>query len=159
MGVLPVLLSENVPGFGEIPRLSAGRCRELLAGTVGGHLAVSLGALPLVVPVTCALEGDYLLVRAGRGWVVRASFQPGVVAFQTASTSFDQASRWEVVVQGRAEVLSSSPAADVPPPLPLIANEGTTVLRICMEIVTGWQYGAPPMTQRSRPDVLTSAAS
>ena len=158
MGVLPVAISENLPGFGGIPRLSARRCRELLAGAVGGHLALSLGALPLVVPVTCALDGDYLLVRAGRAWLARASFEPGVVAFQTASTSFNQASRWEVVVQGRAEVLVLPAQGDLPPPLPLIPNELTTVLRISMEIVTGWRYGAPPMTPRSRSDVLSTAA-
>ena len=33
----------------------------------GGHLALSQGALPLVVPVTCALDGEDLLVRAGLG--------------------------------------------------------------------------------------------
>ena len=51
------------------PRLTAERCRSLLAAASGGHLALSQGALPLVVPVTCAVEGDNLLVRAGLGLI------------------------------------------------------------------------------------------
>ncbi|HMK96641.1 MAG TPA: pyridoxamine 5'-phosphate oxidase family protein [Acidimicrobiales bacterium] len=140
---MPLTAAEPVPGLGLIPRLAPQRCRALLSGAIAGHLALSQGALPLVVPVTCAVDGDYLLVRAGRGWLARATFEPGIVAFQTASTSFNQDWRWEVVVQGPAEVLAS-PAGDVPPPLPLIPNEMTNVLRIRMEIVTGWQYGSTP---------------
>jgi hypothetical protein len=156
MALLPLAPSETIPGLGEIPRLTTERCRTLLAGAVAGHLALSQGALPLVVPVTCALTRDYLLVRAGRGWLARATFEPGIVAFQTSSTSFNQASRWEVVVQGRAEVLSGFEEGNIPPPLPLIPNKATTVLRISPEILTGWQYGAA--SQTNEPPRLTREA-
>ncbi|HTV10335.1 MAG TPA: pyridoxamine 5'-phosphate oxidase family protein [Acidimicrobiales bacterium] len=142
MALMPLAVTETVPGLGEIPRLSPQRCRALLAGAVAGHLALSQGALPLVVPVTCAVRGGYLLVRAGRGWLGRATLDPGIVAFQTASTSFSQDWRWEVAVQGRAEVVSGLDA-EVPPRLCLIDNQETSVLRVSMEIVTGWQYGGP----------------
>jgi Pyridoxamine 5'-phosphate oxidase len=133
-----------------MPRLSPERCRSLLGGAVGGHLALSRGALPLVVPVTCALADDYLLVRTGLGWLVRgAPFQPGIVAFLTSSTSVNPDWRWEVVAQGRAKVLEQAPASYSPPPLPLVGNELTAVLRMSLEILTGWQYGVPPRPQRS----------
>lgn len=108
--------------------------------------------LPFVVLVACALDRGYLLVRAGRGWLAQATFTPGIVAFQTASSSFNQDWRWEVVVQGRAEVLSQAPVPDVPPSPPLIANEMTTVLGISME--TGRQRRAPP-NKTSSQDVFS----
>lgn len=143
MALLPLETYETVPGFGAVPRLGPERCRSLLAGALAGHLALSHGALPLVVPATCALDGDNLFVRVGLGWLSRSPLQPGVVAFQTSSTSFDQNWRWEVVVQGLAEVLVP-PAVTSPPPLPLIGNELTAVLRIRVQLMTGWQYGTPP---------------
>jgi hypothetical protein len=127
------------------PRLSAERCRSLLAGARGGHLALSQGALPLVVPVTCALDGEDLLVRAGLGLIGKVPAQPGVVAFQTDWSSPDGSSRWEILVQGRAEVLDErGPDArdKLPPPLPMVDQSMTAALRISMELFTGRQYGS-----------------
>jgi hypothetical protein len=128
-------------------RLGAERCRELVGDAVTGHLALSRAALPLVVPVTCAVDGDYLWLRAGLGWIGHATFQPGVVAFETSCASFDQTWRWEVLVRGRAEVIEVA-GPEVPPPLRLIDNELTLVLRIKMELLTGLQYGVPPRSDR-----------
>jgi nitroimidazol reductase NimA-like FMN-containing flavoprotein (pyridoxamine 5'-phosphate oxidase superfamily) len=143
---------ELVPAVAEPeppPRISAELCRTLLGGAVHGHLALSQGALPLVVPVSCALAGDYLLARAALGWLGRSAFEPGVVAFAISDSSGDQSRMWEVLVRGRAEVIEIVPGTAVPPPLPLVENERTTVFRISMELLTGWQYGPPPPPQGS----------
>ena len=127
------------------PRLTAERCRSLLSAALGGHLALSQGALPLVVPVTCAVDGDDLLVRAGLGLIGKVPAQPGVVAFQTEGSSADGASRWEIMVQGRAEVLDErrpGPGGKVPPALPMVDPGMTAALRISMELFTGRQYGS-----------------
>ncbi len=127
------------------PRLSAERCRSLLAAASGGHLALSQGALPLVVPVTCSVDGDDLLVRAGLGLIGKVPAQPGVVAFQTEGTSPDGSWWWEILVQGRAEVLDErrpGSGGKFPPPLPLVDQSMTTALRISMELFTGRQYGS-----------------
>jgi len=108
-------------------------------------LALSQGALPLVVPVTCAVDGDDLLVRAGLGLIGKVPAQPGVVAFQTEGTSPGGSWWWEILVQGRAEVLDERrPGAGgkLPPPLPLVDQSMTTSLRIRMELFTGRQYGS-----------------
>ena len=136
--------SATAPASTVAPRLAADRCRALLGGAVAGHLALSQGALPLVLPVTCAVDGEYLLVRAGVGLLGRAPFQPGIVAFQTAAGNFDHSGRWEVMVQGRAEVLEGPTGPIMPPGIPLVPDEFTTVLRVSMELVTGWQYGGWP---------------
>jgi hypothetical protein len=104
-----------------------------------------------VVPVTCAVDGDDLLVRAGLGLIGKVPAQPGVVAFQTEGTSQDGTSWWEVLVQGRAEVLDEGPpgaAVKLPPPLPLVDQSVTTSLRIRMELFTGRQYGCTAGQQK-----------
>jgi len=121
-------------------RLSGERCRALLARSSSGHLALSQGALPLVVPVTYALDREQLLVRAGLFLIVRAPL-PGVVAFHTGGTTLGDGCVWEVMVQGRGEVIDDVPAPNCPPQLPLVAADLTTVLRINMDLMTGWQYG------------------
>ena len=65
------------------PRLSPERCRTLLREAKDGYLALSRGALPIVVPVSCALDDDALLGAGGAGSLDRVTAQPGVVAFGT----------------------------------------------------------------------------
>lgn len=133
------------------PRLTPEVCRLLLAAATGGHLALSQGALPLVVPVTCAVDGEDLLVRAGLGLIGKVPAQPGVVAFQTEGTSPDGSSWWEILVQGRAEVLDErrlGPGGKFPPPLPLVDQGMTAALRISMELFTGRQYGSTSAPQK-----------
>ncbi|MGH9104734.1 MAG: pyridoxamine 5'-phosphate oxidase family protein [Acidimicrobiales bacterium] len=121
-------------------RLSPERCRMLLREAREGYLALSRGALPIVLPVSCALAGESLLLRARPTSFDRLTAQPGVVAFATTILSEDGTARWEVLVQGRAEIVLN-PAADVPQRLPLIDSSQTTVFRVALELQTGWQYG------------------
>jgi nitroimidazol reductase NimA-like FMN-containing flavoprotein (pyridoxamine 5'-phosphate oxidase superfamily) len=122
------------------PRLTPERCRSLLSDVKEGYLALSRGALPVVLPVSCALDGETLLVRAGPGSLDRVTAQAGVVAFAATIPVDEVASRCEVLVQGRAEVVRA-PASDVPPGLPLVNSGLTTVFRVTLERLTGWQYG------------------
>lgn len=139
-GASPFVVLDRDPA----PRLSAERCRQLLATAGAGHLALSRGALPLVVAVTCSLDRDHLLLRVGLGLMGSVPVQPGIVAFETSGALADGKGRWEVVVQGRAELLDEDAALAVPPPIPLVRPELTTALRVSMELVTGWYYGEKP---------------
>jgi hypothetical protein len=116
---------------------------------MAGYLASSQGALPIVVPVSCALDDDFLLVRAGPDLVGRVPLQPGIVAFGTTMTNLDESSRWEVLVRGRAEVERDPRSREIPPRLLHVDQNSTTVLRISLELLTGWQYGSPVGTERS----------
>jgi len=129
-------------------RIGPERCRSLLSGALDGHLALSRGALPIVVPVSCALDVGSLLVRAGQGLLGGVLSLPGIVAFHTTIVSLDESRRWEVLVRGRAKVVHDSAARELPPPLPLIDSNLTTVLRVGLELLTGWQYG--PAYQSTR---------
>jgi hypothetical protein len=141
----PTVEPPTVSDSAGLRRLTTERCRALLVAASGGHLALSQGALPLVVPVTCTVDGEDLLVRAGLGLIGKVPAQPGVVAFQTEGVSADGASSWEIMVQGRAEVLDESqpgPEGKLPPPLPMVDQGMTAALRIRMELFNGRQYGS-----------------
>ena len=138
------LLPGEMPVFGQVPRLSEEICRSLLASASSGYLALSQSALPSVVPVTCVLAGEFLVVRAGPGLLGRAALQPGVVAFATDGSSTDGGSRWEVLVQGHCELTHEGLVLESPPQLTLVEAALTTVLRIRMELIAGWQYEAAP---------------
>jgi hypothetical protein len=138
------LLPLEVPAFGQIPPLSDERCRSILSSASSGYLALSQNALPFVVPVTCVIDGDTLVVRAGLGLLGKVPLQPGVVAFETGGASIDGRSRWEVLVQGHCEVTDERLAPKTPPQLTLVEPSLTTVLRIRMELITGCQYGTVP---------------
>jgi Pyridoxamine 5'-phosphate oxidase len=139
MALSPAEMHETALELATPPRLNAERCRSLLGEAKGGYLALTRGALPIVLPVTCALDGEMVLVRAGPGSLDRITPQPGVVAFGTTIQSPDGTCLWEVLVQGRAETVRH-PAADVPPRLPFINNTLTTVFRVTLDLLTGWEY-------------------
>jgi hypothetical protein len=106
--------------------------------------------LPIVVPVSCALDGELLFVRAGPLLEGRAPL-PGVVAFQTSGTTFIDGCTWEVMVQGRATVTDEAQISNRPPPLTLGDAGLTTVLCIGIELLRGWEYGAAPRTMGPSP--------
>jgi hypothetical protein len=138
------LLPLEVPAFGQVPPLSDERCRSILSSASSGYLALSQNALPFVVPVTCVIDGDALVVRTGLGLLGKVPLQPGVVAFETGGASIDGRSRWEVLVQGHCELTHEGLVLESPPQLTLVEPALTTVLRIRMELITGWQYDAAP---------------
>ncbi len=140
MSLSPTAMDEAAVDLATPPRLSPERCRTLLRGAKDGYLALSRGALPIVLAVSCGIDGESLLVRVGPGSLDRVTAQLGVIAFATTILSVDATSRWEVLVQGRAEVVQG-PAANVPPLLPLVDSSQTTVFRVTLELLTGWQYG------------------
>lgn len=141
MAISPIVTHETAVELAAPPRLSPERCRSLLGEATEGYLALSRNALPVVILVTCALDGESLLVRAGPGSIDKFTPHPGIVVFGTTIPGgVDGTNRCEVLVQGRAEV-ESDPAADVPPRFPLINSALTTVFRVTLELVTGWQLG------------------
>jgi Pyridoxamine 5'-phosphate oxidase len=139
MALSPTGMHDTALELATPPRLGPERCRALLAEATDGYLALSRGALPIVLPVTCALDGESLLVRAGPGSLDRLTPQPGVVAFGTTVPSPEGTCKWEVLVQGRAEIVHH-PVSDVPPRLAFVNSGLTTVFRVPLELLTGWEY-------------------
>lgn len=77
-------------------------CLELLASTSIGRVAVTVGALPAVLPVTFGmLDGD-IVFWTGEGTKLRAAVANAVVAFEADAIDVQDRSGWSVLVVGRA---------------------------------------------------------
>ncbi len=86
--------------------LTVDECQFLLAQNRVGRVAVSIQALPVVVPVTYALIDGAIVFCTIRGARLDDALGGAVVAFEI--DGYDARSRdgWSVLVQGRAEVVT-----------------------------------------------------
>jgi hypothetical protein len=84
--------------------LSERECWELLATASVGRLALSVRALPLIVPVQYYLDGRRLAVCLGHHELPERALDETVVAF--AADSIDPVTRsgWSVQVQGKSAI-------------------------------------------------------
>jgi len=82
--------------------LSERECWDLLATASVGRLALSVRALPVIVPVQYYLDGRRLVVCLGHRGLPERALDAAVLAF--AVDSIDPATRsgWSVQVQGRS---------------------------------------------------------
>ena len=83
-----------------------GECWQLLATTSVGRVALSVKALPAILPVQYYLDGRALAVCLGHRGVSERSLHDAIVAF--AADAIDPATRsgWSVQIQGRATIPS-----------------------------------------------------
>jgi len=88
--------------------LTADECRRLLASKRIGRLALTVDALPCVLPVQYEMVGGGLLLRTPGHHEVRAGLDGEVVGFEADDLDLEHGVGWCVSVTGRARV-----AADV----------------------------------------------
>lgn len=108
-----------------------------------GHLALTEGALPVLVPVVYRLEGDELTVWAGPGLSPRVPDRHEVVAFQTGAADPGATWAWSVLVQGRAHPLPAGlelpRGGSTPGRWRCWSPSG--VFQVHMDLVSGWMVG------------------
>lgn len=85
--------------------MTAEQCRRLLASTHIGRIALTVGALPVVLPVQYALDGDHLLVRTPGHHTVGRGVDGQVVGFEADRLDLDQGTGWCVSVTGALHVV------------------------------------------------------
>jgi uncharacterized protein len=78
-------------------------CFQLLATSRIGRVAVNVGALPTVLPVNFALDGEAVVFRTGPGRKLDAAVSGAVVAFEVDEVDAWYHEGWSVVVQGIAQ--------------------------------------------------------
>lgn len=80
------------------------RCWQLLATASVGRLALSVRALPVILPVQYCLDGRSLLICLGYHQIPERSLNQTIIAF--AADAIDPATRsgWSVHVQGRSAI-------------------------------------------------------
>ena len=119
--------------------LSSDECHRLLAQDEVGRLAIVIGAMPMILPVNYALDGDAIVFRTMPG--SRLDVGQGHAAFEV--DSFDRVckSGWSVLVTGHLEEVSWYQAKDI--------------ARMKALLVEPWAPGERTMWMRLRPSFIT----
>jgi uncharacterized protein len=81
------------------------RCWELLATASLGRLALSVRALPVILPVQYYLTGHRLAVCLGHHAIPERSLNDAVIAFTADAIDPVTRSGWSVQIQGRSVIL------------------------------------------------------
>ena len=85
-------------------QIPSGRCWELLAMASVGRLALSVRALPVIMPVQYCLTGHRLAVCLGHREIPERSLNKAVIAFTADAIDAQTRSGWSVQIQGRSSV-------------------------------------------------------
>jgi hypothetical protein len=86
-------------------RIPEDRCWELLATASVGRLALSVRALPVILPVQYYLDGRRLVVCLGHHAFPEQSLDEVIIAFAADAIDSVTRSGWSVQVQGRSVIL------------------------------------------------------
>jgi nitroimidazol reductase NimA-like FMN-containing flavoprotein (pyridoxamine 5'-phosphate oxidase superfamily) len=113
-------------------------CLRLLSGAVVGRMVFTDGALPAVVPVTFAVDGDSVVCRTAGGSRLAQAADGGVLALEADELDVPRRSGWSVVATGIAEVVTDDDEA-----------------RRLAGLVQPWAPGTHDVTIRLRATVLT----
>jgi hypothetical protein len=124
--------------------IAAEECWKLLASGSMGRIALSLHALPVILPVQYYLDGPVIVVCFGRREIPEQSLD-AVIAF--TADEIDPVSRagWSVQVVGRATV-----PRRLGLPLPCGWPAAGQIIRIEPGTVTGFRLRLCPLTGSSR---------
>ena len=92
--------------------LDRAACLRLLATAGIGRIAVSVKAMPLILPVHYVLDGDAILVRTHQGSTLDVATRDAVVAFEADRLGTASDLVWSVLVTGQARHLEAGAGAD-----------------------------------------------
>lgn len=130
------------PDGDEREALTRGECLALLAGEDFGRLALSVGALPRVIPARYTLIGETVVLGVPADPRLASATDDAVIAFQVDHNDPDGVS-WTVLVQGRTSAHAPSgstagPSALAPPGHP---HGPFHRVRLHLDVVEGSRWG------------------
>jgi nitroimidazol reductase NimA-like FMN-containing flavoprotein (pyridoxamine 5'-phosphate oxidase superfamily) len=128
--------------------LTEDECQELLASGRMGRVAISIGALPAVLPVSYVLVDGEILFETGEGAKLRAALDRAVIAFEVDSFTADHASGWSVLAVGVARVVTDPGVVAQTKERnlrPFGSHEGSHVVAIRPDFLSGRRF----LTRRS----------
>jgi nitroimidazol reductase NimA-like FMN-containing flavoprotein (pyridoxamine 5'-phosphate oxidase superfamily) len=88
--------------------LSTEECMHLLASVPVGRVGLSIGALPVVLPVNFSLVDGDVVFRTAEGTKFHAAANGVVLAFEADGYAPDGMSGWSVLVQGVTRVVTET---------------------------------------------------
>lgn len=128
--------------------LSEDECVRLLGSVPLGRVAVTVGALPVVLPVNFSLLDGDVVFRTVAGTKFHAASAGAVVAFEVDSYDPDGSSGWSVLVQGVARVVTDPDLLDRVRQLPIdpwaIDGAADRVVRITTSRISGRRFARSP---------------
>ncbi|MBV8159466.1 MAG: pyridoxamine 5'-phosphate oxidase family protein [Acidimicrobiia bacterium] len=130
----------------ELQPLSPAECERLLSQKSVGRVGISVGALPVVLPVNYAmLDGD-VVIRTGVGTKLDTALAGAVVAFEIDQIDAIYQEGWSVLLQGRASVMADPDDLERAERLPLrpwAPGGRNRYIRIPAEVISGRRIGLP----------------
>jgi nitroimidazol reductase NimA-like FMN-containing flavoprotein (pyridoxamine 5'-phosphate oxidase superfamily) len=120
---------------------------RLLGGAALGRIAVSISALPVILPVNFLLDGERILIRTGEGTKLDAAMRDAVVAFEVDHVDPFGHSGWSVCVTGRATELRDEVDLVRARKLPLphwASNEVSHFVAVSLDLVSGRRLSHNP---------------
>jgi len=121
-------------------------CRRHLAASSFGRIGVTMGALPVVLPVNYRLVDDRIVFRTRAGTKLEAASRGSVVAFEIDGLDEERHGGWSVLVIGRADVVTDptriAELIDLGIPRWAPAADGHLVAIDC-ELISGREIDVP----------------
>jgi len=135
----------RLPGGGS-EVLGRQACLQLLARAGVGRVAVSVGALPTVLPVCFNLVGDDVVFAAFPGSDLELAVRGAVVAFETDHV--DPGGGWSVVVTGVATEVHDERVLQLLRAISVVAgagHEAQSVFRVPTDMISGRHLPRAPL--------------
>ena len=127
-------------------------CLRLLDNAHLGRIAVSSGALPLVLPVGYVMDGDTIVVDAGHGPALEFATAGAVVGFEVDNLHENGHTGWTVMITGVAQAVhDEGEAARLRQLFPERLEHGDgRLVRVSCELVSGRRTHRGHCHSRSR---------
>jgi uncharacterized protein len=119
--------------------LDRASCLSLLVSVHVGRIALSIDALPVVLPVNFTMLDDDVLIRTAPGSKLDAAATNAVVAFEADKIDAIYHSGWSVLVQGVATEITDPVELERARRAPLTPWPGVNgrYLRVATQLVSG----------------------
>ena len=120
--------------------LAPAECLRLLAGERLGRVAITVNALPVILPVRFALDRDEILFRAAVGGLLAQATRQAVVAFE-ADGSEPGVGSWSVLATGMARHLAEGDGRALSS-LPPWSSETDVFIALTPQLLSGRRLSA-----------------
>jgi uncharacterized protein len=123
-----------------LEELGREECLRLLGTAAIGRVAVSVGALPVVLPVNICVDEGTVVFRTAAGTKLTAACDNAVIALEADSVDPVYQAGWSVLVRGRAREISDPAELARASRLPLRAWAGGDrdhFIRLSPELISG----------------------
>jgi nitroimidazol reductase NimA-like FMN-containing flavoprotein (pyridoxamine 5'-phosphate oxidase superfamily) len=131
--------------YRNVQTLTGDQCLNRLSRQRIGRVSLSKDALPIIVPVDYARDGDSIVFRARHHSMLAQACDKAVIAFEVDEFSAAADSGWSVQVIGVAMLLTASERSHaLTLGLPRAAgDDGQEFLRLRLARISGHQSDAP----------------